>query len=81
MHLIYFDEAKNDAAYSVYHLGAIAIEEGSLSEIETRIAELSKECFGTSELSSSTEFHAADLYHRKKHFRDWADFSRRPSDN
>ena len=79
MHLIYFDEAKNEDAYPVYHIGGVAIEETALAEIETRIRNLAIECFGTSDLTAQTEFHAADLYHRKKHFKNWPDFSQRIS--
>ena len=35
------------------------------------------EAFGTSELSQETEFHAAEIYHRKKNFKSWDDFDER----
>lgn len=47
MHLIFFDEAKNDPDYPRHHLGA------------------------------DTEFHAAEIYRRKKNFEDWKDVGER----
>ena len=64
MHLIFFDESKNDTDYSHYHIGAVCIEESHLGEVETKIKRLAKETFGTDELTASTEFHAASLLAR-----------------
>ena len=77
MHLIFFDEAKNDDDYAYYHLGAVAIDETHLSMVEAAINALSVESFGTAVLESGTEFHAAEIYHRKKHFKDWKDVGKR----
>lgn len=77
MHLIFFDESKNDTNYSHYHIGAVCIEESHLGEVETKIKRLAKKAFGTDELTASTEFHAAQIYHRKGNFKDWTDFDLR----
>lgn len=70
MHLIFFDESKHDTNYSHYHIGAVCIEESHLGEVETKINRLAKKAFGTDELTASTEFHATEIYHRKRNFKD-----------
>jgi len=77
MHLIFFDEAKNDPDYAYYHLGGISVAEENLSAIESRINELAVQSFGHCLLEHGTEFHAAEIYHRKKHFKDWIDPAKR----
>lgn len=77
MHLIFFDEAKHDTTYSHYHIGAVCIEETQLDEVEGKIKLLAKEAFGTYELTASTEFHAAEIYHRKGNFKGWTEFDPR----
>jgi hypothetical protein len=77
MHLIYFDECKNDAAYPHYHLSGMAISEDDLADIEGRINEISTDVYGSVELGKDTEFHAVEIYHRKGRFKDWADFGKR----
>lgn len=77
MYLIFFDEAKHDTNYSHYHIGAVCIEESQLGEVEAGIKLLAKETFGTDELTASTEFHAAEIYHRKGNFKDWTEPGRR----
>lgn len=77
MKLIYFDESKNDEDYPYYHLGAVCIDESFLAGVEKKIQVLSEKAFETSELSAATEFHAAEIYHRKKNFKEWTDFDRR----
>lgn len=77
MKLIFFDESKNDLDYPHYHLGAVCIDDSALLEIETQINAFAKEAFGTTELSDATEFHAAEIFHRKKNFKDWNDFGAR----
>lgn len=77
MKLIFFDEAKNDDAYPHYHIGAVCIDEEYLASVETRIGAIAAAAFGTSELSAATELHAAEIYHRKKNFKDWTDFGKR----
>ena len=65
MKLIFFDEAKDDQSFPHYHLGAVCIDESFLAGVEAKIQVLSEEAFKTSELSAATEFHAAEIYHRK----------------
>ena len=77
MKLIFFDESKNDQDYPHYHLGAVCIDESLLAGVEATIQALSEEVFETSELSAATEFHAAEIYHRKRNFKEWTNFDRR----
>lgn len=77
MKLIFFDEAKNDDKYEHYHIGGVCIDEQHLAAVEARITQVAEESFGNSSLVRGTEFHAAEIYHRKKHFKDWSDFKKR----
>lgn len=77
MKLIFFDEAKDDPDYRHYHVGGVCLDESVLIDVESKIHAISLEAFGTSELLEATEFHAADIYHRKKNFKDWSEFDRR----
>lgn len=77
MQLIFFDEAKSDKDYEVYHIGGVCIDEADLAEVEARISRLSEESFGKSVLDRGTEFHAAEIFHRKAHFKTWEDFGKR----
>lgn len=79
MKLIFFDEAKNDADYSHYHLGGVCIDDSVLQNVEEQMQAISKDAFGAIELSEATEFHAAEIYHRKKNFKLWTDFNARIS--
>lgn len=77
MHLIFFDESKNDHDYPYYHLGGVCLDDSVLLDVETEIKRLAVKAFGTDELSEATEFHAAEIYHRKKNFKLWNDFGER----
>lgn len=77
MKLVFFDEAKNDAEYPYYHIGAVCIDETHLATVETKISAVAEEVFGTSAPSADTEFHAAEIYHRKRNFKSWDDFGKR----
>jgi len=77
MKLIFFDEAKNDDAYPHYHIGAVCIDEAFLGPIEAKINAVAESAFGTSVLGAETELHAAEIFHRKKNFKDWGDFGKR----
>ena len=77
MYLIYFDEAKAEANHPHYHIGAVAIEAENLASVEADISAISERCFGNSGLSESTELHAAEIYHRKKNFKEWRNFEDR----
>lgn len=77
MKLIFFDESKNDLDYPHYHLGGVCLDDSVLLDVEAQIQQLAIEAFGTAELSSATEFHAAEIYHRRKNFKPWNDFGKR----
>lgn len=77
MKLIFFDETKNEPDYQHYHIGAVCIDEEHLVEIEGQINAVAENAFGHARLERGTEFHAAEMYHRKKHFKTWIDFGRR----
>lgn len=78
MRFVYFDECKYQPPNQPYYwLGALSIVSNSVAEVERRVNELSREYFGTQQLSRDTEFHAKDLYHRKRHFSDWKDVGKR----
>lgn len=77
MKLIFFDEAKNDEDYRHYHIGAVCIDELFLGDIERKVNAVAEDAFGTAVLSADTEIHAAEIYHRKKNFKDWNDFGKR----
>jgi hypothetical protein len=77
MKLIFFDEAKNDEDYEHYHIGGVCIDEQHLGAVEARINQVVQESFGHSRLVRGTELHAAEIYHRKKHFKEWVKFDRR----
>lgn len=77
MQLIFFDEAKNDDTYPVYHLGGVCIDEENLGMLEERINKIADQSFGKRILDRETEFHAAEIFHRKAHFKLWSDFGKR----
>ncbi len=77
MKLIFFDESKNDEDYEHYHIGGVCIDENNLSTVEASINEVVQESFGHSRLVRGTELHAAEIYHRKNHFKEWSNFEQR----
>lgn len=77
MYLVFFDESKNDSQYDSYHIGGVVIEDTHLLEIETQINNIADDVFGNHHLSQDTEFHAAEIYHRRKNFKTWNDFEDR----
>lgn len=77
MKLIFFDEAKDDPDYPHYHVGGVCIDEKDLADVEKAISAIAQKAFGTAELTRETELHAAEIYHRKKNFKDEADFGKR----
>ncbi|MBI1423768.1 MAG: DUF3800 domain-containing protein [Gammaproteobacteria bacterium] len=77
MKLIFFDEVKPEVEYPHYHIGAICIDEEHLHQVEMQVSALANKVFGRSEMCKETEFHAAEIYHRKRNFKAWTDFSRR----
>jgi len=77
MRLIFFDESKNDTEYLSYHIGGISIEDKWLLEVEAQVSAIADDVFGSSRLIQETEFHAAEIFHRKKNFKSWHDFESR----
>jgi hypothetical protein len=76
--LVYFDECKYDPPTQPhYWLGAISVASDDLVEVEEAVNALSREYFGTQQLSAETEFHAKDIFHRKGHFKTWKDVTKR----
>lgn len=73
MKLIFFDETKNTEEYPHYHIGALCVDERHVLEIESKVNELSIQIFKDKRLSRKTEFHACEIYHRKKNFKDMLD--------
>ncbi len=77
MHLMFFDESKNDNKYPSYHIGAIVVEDNRLLGVEAQANAIAQDVFGTFHLSEETEFHAAEIFHRKKNFKAWNNFDAR----
>jgi len=78
MYLIYFDEVKDDGSTQKYYwVGGIALEASILKEIEKQVEAISTQHFGSPCIGHETEFHAAEIYHRKGLFKEWNDPSKR----
>ena len=78
MLITYFDEVKYQlGAQPYYWLGGLTASAEDIWELETKVSALAQECFGRATLSRETEFHAADIFHRKSNFRDWNDLNAR----
>lgn len=77
MKLIFFDEAKDDPDYPHYHVGGICIDEKDLAEVERAVSAIAAKAFDTADMTRDTELHAAEIFHRKKNFKDWTDFDKR----
>jgi hypothetical protein len=76
--IAYFDEVKFQAEKQPYYwLGGIVASAETIWNLENQVASLSKEIFGTPDLRRETEFHAAEIFHRKRNFKDWSDISER----
>jgi hypothetical protein len=78
MLVTYFDEVKFQAANQrFYWIGGIAAPAESIWRLEQQVSEISREIFGTPDMSRATEFHASDIFHRKRNFKEWADPAKR----
>jgi hypothetical protein len=77
VHLIFFDESKNDDTHASYHIGAIVVHSEHLLSTEEQVREVAQETFGDTRLVHGTEFHAAEIFHRNKAFKEWTDFDAR----
>ena len=77
MRLVFFDESKNDNNYTSYHIGGVIVEDRHLLAVEAQVKAIAEDVFGNSRLSQETEFHAAEIFHRNKNFKEWNDFDKR----
>lgn len=78
MLITYFDEVKYKPREQPYYwIGGLTVSPESILTLENALGELSREFFGTSIVSEDTEFHAADIFHRKKHYRKFTDVGAR----
>lgn len=78
MHIAYFDEVKYEAGRQPYYwLGGLIVQDTVVKQLEGEVDALAKECFQTSTLCRETEFHAAEIFHRKRNFKDWVDIEKR----
>lgn len=77
MHLIFFDEVKTQPDYPFYHLGGIAIAEENFALVENEVNKISNDVFNQISLCPQTEFHAVDIFHRKKAFKEMNDVAGR----
>ena len=78
MRIIYFDEVKYQKNKQPYYwIGGIAVTPEAIWRLENAVSNLSNECFGISTLSKETEFHAAEIFHRKRNFKEWTDIEKR----
>lgn len=78
MLVAYFDEVKYQRGQQPYYwLGAIIAGPEAIWHAEDAMADLSRKCFGISHLTRATEFHATDIFHRKRHFNEWRDIDKR----
>jgi len=76
--LAYFDEVKyQEGKQPYYWIGGIVVTPEMVWYLENAVSELSKQCFGISTLSKETEFHAAEIFHRKCNFKEWTDIEKR----
>jgi hypothetical protein len=75
--ITYFDEVKHAEKQPYYWLGGISASAEAIWILEDQVSTLSAEIFGTPNLTRETEFHAADLFHRKRNFKSWNDISKR----
>ena len=70
MFLVYYDEVEFEQPIQPAHwFGGIAIHANDIYSIEAQLSSLAKETFGSSLLSTDTEFHAKDIFHGKKNFK------------
>lgn len=78
MHLIYFDEVKDNPSNQKYFwVGGVAIDVNDIASLERKVSDISEKYFKTPCLLAETEFHAAEIYHRKRHYKNWSDPTKR----
>ncbi|MAU97443.1 MAG: hypothetical protein CMP81_16410 [Fulvimarina sp.] len=71
MYVAYFDEVKPNEKEMQYRyiVGGIVVAMSNIPKIEAQLTELSQEVFGTSDLTTDTEFHSTFIYSRKGAFK------------
>ncbi len=80
MLLTYFDEVKYQEGLQPYYwIGGIVVTPEMVWHMENAVSELSSKCFGIGTLSKDTEFHATEIFHRKRNFKGWGDIEKRIS--
>lgn len=78
MLIAYFDEVKFQKGPQPYYwLGALVASAEAIWSLERDLSILSEQCFGIPILSKDTEFHAADISHRKRNFKNWTNIDNR----
>lgn len=72
MRIIYFDEVKYQSPSQPYYwLAGIIVTPEAVWRLENQLNELSAECFSSSTLAENTEFHATEIFNRKRNFKKW----------
>lgn len=71
MYVAYFDEVKPNEKEGQYRyiVGGIVVAMSSIAAIEAQLTALSEEVFGTSDLTTDTEFHSTFIYSKKGGFK------------
>jgi hypothetical protein len=78
MLITYFDEVKyQNGKQPYYWLGGLVVSAEHIWLIENRVADLAQQVFGAQVLARSSEFHAADIFHRKSNFKPWNNIDKR----
>jgi hypothetical protein len=78
MYLIYFDEVKdNSSSQNYFWLGGIGVDTNHIKTVEKKISDISNEYFNDPCIGRKTEFHAAEIYHRKRIYKGWSDPTKR----
>ncbi len=78
MLISYFDEVKpNPQGQPYYWLGGLMLRDDVIQDIESELNQLAHRCFGSYELTQSTEFHATDICSGNRNFRRWRDPAKR----
>jgi hypothetical protein len=71
MYVTYFDEVKANPAngQNGYFFGGLSAQMSEIPAIEAEMNKLAETVFGSKDLTTSTEFHATDIWHRKGPFK------------
>ena len=70
MRLAYFDEVKYQKGSQPYFwFAGILVTPEQVHLLETSVNTIAQDCFGSSELTRATEFHAVDIFHGKRNFK------------